>query len=97
MILCIRRRLQLEQAPGLRTNLFWQLTRGLKLSEKLPWKPLRTRLLREAKQWMLGAMGAPTGCAAIYRVDDEFDFCVDGEGARAGRSLTFRESMNLPD
>src|SRR5438270_12547749 len=34
-------------------NFFLALDRGLKLYEKLPWKPLRQRALREAKCWLL--------------------------------------------
>ncbi len=34
-------------------NLFLALDRGLKLYEKLPWKPLRQKAIREAKEWML--------------------------------------------
>src|SRR5438132_442252 len=37
-------------------NFFLALDRGFKLYEKLPWKPLRQRALREAKQWMVDHM-----------------------------------------
>src|SRR5437016_9037441 len=35
-------------------------------SEKLPWKPLRQRALREAKAWMLNHIERTEGLAAIY-------------------------------
>ncbi|PYU68714.1 MAG: squalene--hopene cyclase, partial [Acidobacteria bacterium] len=47
-------------------NVFLALDRGLKLYEKLPWKPLRQRALREAKSWMLNHIERTEGLAAIY-------------------------------
>ncbi|HWZ97313.1 MAG TPA: squalene--hopene cyclase [Candidatus Dormibacteraeota bacterium] len=47
-------------------NFFLALDRGFKLYEKSPWKPLRQRALREAKQWMLEHMERSEGVAAIY-------------------------------
>jgi squalene-hopene/tetraprenyl-beta-curcumene cyclase len=47
-------------------NFFLALDRGLKLYEKLPWKPLRQRALREAKMWMLAHLERTEGLAAIY-------------------------------
>jgi len=47
-------------------NFFLALDRGFKLYEKLPWKPLRQRALREAKQWMVEHMDRSEGVAAIY-------------------------------
>jgi len=47
-------------------NFFLALDRGFKLYEKLPWKPLRQRALREAKQWMVEHMERSEGVAAIY-------------------------------
>ena len=44
----------------------WPLDRGLKFYEKLPWKPLRQRALREAKSWLLEHMERTDGLAAIY-------------------------------
>jgi hypothetical protein len=34
-------------------NFFLAADRAMKLYEKLPWKPLRQRALREAKAWLL--------------------------------------------
>src|SRR6267378_4062436 len=42
-------------------NVFLALDRGLKLYEKLPWKPLRQRALREAKSWMLDHLARNQG------------------------------------
>src|SRR5271165_3414656 len=47
-------------------NFFLAVDRGLKLYEKFPWKPLRGRAIREAKQWMLQHMERTEGLAAIY-------------------------------
>src|SRR5712675_969786 len=46
-------------------NFFLALDRGLKLYEKLPWKPLRQRALREAKSWLLEHVERTEGLAAI--------------------------------
>ena len=47
-------------------NFFLALDRMLKLYEKLPWKPLRQRALREAKSWLLEHIERTEGLAAIY-------------------------------
>src|SRR6516225_2066555 len=47
-------------------NFFLALDRALKVYEKLPWKPLRQRAIREAKQWMLAHIERTDGLAAIY-------------------------------
>jgi squalene-hopene/tetraprenyl-beta-curcumene cyclase len=47
-------------------NFFLALDRVLKLYEKLPWKPLRQRALREAKSWLLAHIERTEGLAAIY-------------------------------
>ena len=47
-------------------NFFLALDRVLKLYEKLPWKPLRQRALREAKSWLLEHIERTEGLAAIY-------------------------------
>ncbi len=47
-------------------NFFLALDRGFKLYEKLPWKPLRQRAIREAKTWMLTHLERSDGLAAIY-------------------------------
>ena len=47
-------------------NFFLALDRALKVYEKLPWKPLRQRALREAKSWLLEHVERTEGLAAIY-------------------------------
>ncbi len=47
-------------------NFFLALDRGFKLYEKFPWKPLRQRALKEAKNWMLTHLERSEGLAAIY-------------------------------
>ena len=47
-------------------NFFLALDRGLKLYERVPWKPLRQRALRQAREWMLEHLERSEGLAAIY-------------------------------
>jgi squalene-hopene/tetraprenyl-beta-curcumene cyclase len=47
-------------------NFFLTLDRGFKLYERLPWKPLRRRAIRQARQWMLDHLECSDGLAAIY-------------------------------
>src|ERR1700720_5010589 len=63
-------------------NLFLAVDRGLKLYEKLPWKPLRNKALKEAKQWMLEHMERTDGLAAIYpsMMNSIFALMVMGHG-----------------
>ncbi len=47
-------------------NFFLALDRALKLYERLPWKPLRQRALRQAHEWLLDHLERSEGLAAIY-------------------------------
>src|SRR5438270_11113215 len=47
-------------------NVFLAVDRGFKLYEKFPWKPFRSRAIREAKSWMLNHLERTGGLAAIY-------------------------------
>src|ERR1700686_2712060 len=47
-------------------NFFLAADRAMKLYERLPWKPLRQRALREAKAWLLEHVERTEGLAAIY-------------------------------
>src|SRR5579862_923710 len=47
-------------------NFFLALDRALKLYERLPWKPLRQRALRQAQQWLVEHLERSEGLAAIY-------------------------------
>jgi len=72
-------------------NLFLAIDRGLKLYEKLPWKPLRNKALREAKQWMLEHMERTEGLAAIYPSMMNSIFALIALGHGPDDPLTFRE------
>ncbi len=47
-------------------NIFLALDRALKLYERLPWKPLRQRALRQASQWLYEHLERSEGLGAIY-------------------------------
>jgi squalene-hopene/tetraprenyl-beta-curcumene cyclase len=47
-------------------NFFLALDRALKIYERLPWKPLRQRALRQANQWLVDHLERSDGLAAIY-------------------------------
>jgi len=72
-------------------NFFLALDRGFKLYEKLPWKPLRRRALREAKQWMLEHMERSEGVAAIYPAMMNSIFALVALGHGPDDPLTWRE------
>jgi squalene-hopene/tetraprenyl-beta-curcumene cyclase len=72
-------------------NLFLAVDRGLKLYEKLPWKPLRNKALKEAKQWMLAHMERTDGLAAIYPSMMNSIFALMAMGHGVDDPLTFRE------
>src|SRR5215470_13803236 len=72
-------------------NLFLAIDRGLKLYEKFPWKPLRNRALREAKQWVLEHMERTEGLAAIYPSMMNSIFVLMALGHGRDDPLTFRE------
>ena len=72
-------------------NVFLALDRGLKLYEKLPWKPLRRRALREAKSWMLNHIERTEGLAAIYPAMMNSIFALVALGHGPDDPLTWRE------
>src|SRR5467141_272100 len=72
-------------------NVFLALDRGLKLYEKLPWKPLRRRALREAKSWMLNHIERTEGLAAIYPAMMNSIFALMAMGHGPDDPLTWRE------
>jgi squalene-hopene/tetraprenyl-beta-curcumene cyclase len=72
-------------------NFFLALDRGLKLYEKLPWKPLRQRALREAKTWMLDHIERTEGLAAIYPAMMNSIFALVAMGHGPDDPLTYRE------
>jgi squalene-hopene/tetraprenyl-beta-curcumene cyclase len=72
-------------------NFFLALDRGLKLYEKLPWKPLRQRAIREAKSWMLEHIERTEGLAAIYPAMMNSIFALMALGHGPDDPLTWRE------
>ncbi len=72
-------------------NVFLAVDRALKLYEKLPWKPLRQKALREAKQWMLEHMERTDGLAAIYPSMMNSIFALMALGHGPEDPLTWRE------
>ena len=72
-------------------NFFLAVDRGLKLYERLPWKPLRERALREAKSWMLNHIERTEGLAAIYPAMMNSIFALMALGHGTGDPLTWRE------
>jgi squalene-hopene/tetraprenyl-beta-curcumene cyclase len=72
-------------------NFFLALDRALKLYEKLPWKPLRQRALREAKMWMLAHLERTDGLAAIYPAMMNSIFALLALGHGPDDPLTARE------
>lgn len=72
-------------------NFFLAIDRGLKVYEKLPWKPFRKRALNEAKQWMLAHMDRSEGVAAIYPAMMNSIFALLALGQGVDDPLTWRE------
>lgn len=72
-------------------NIFLAVDRGLKLYEKLPWKPLRQKAIREAKQWMVEHLERTEGLAAIYPSMMNSIFALIALGHGPDDPLTFRE------
>jgi squalene-hopene/tetraprenyl-beta-curcumene cyclase len=72
-------------------NFFLALDRALKLYEKLPWKPLRQRALREAKSWLLEHVERTEGLAAIYPAMMNSIFALMALGHGPDDPLTARE------
>jgi squalene-hopene/tetraprenyl-beta-curcumene cyclase len=72
-------------------NFFLALDRALKLYEKLPWKPLRQRALREAKTWVLNHIERTEGLAAIYPAMMNSIFALMALGHGPDDPLTARE------
>ena len=72
-------------------NFFLALDRALKVYEKLPWKPLRQRAIREAKRWMLDHIERTEGLAAIYPAMMNSIFALMALGHGPDDPLTWRE------
>ena len=72
-------------------NFFLAADRAMKLYEKLPWKPLRNRALREAKAWLLEHIERTEGLAAIYPAMMNSIFALMALGHGPDDPLTSRE------
>jgi squalene-hopene/tetraprenyl-beta-curcumene cyclase len=72
-------------------NFFLALDRGLKLYERVPWKPLRERALRQAREWMLEHLDRSEGLAAIYPAMMNAIFALIALGHSPDDPVTARE------
>jgi squalene-hopene/tetraprenyl-beta-curcumene cyclase len=72
-------------------NFFLALDRGLKLYERVPWKPLRQRALRQAREWMFEHLERTDGLAAIYPAMMNAIFALVALGHSPDDPLTARE------
>jgi squalene-hopene/tetraprenyl-beta-curcumene cyclase len=76
-------------------NFFLALDRGLKFYERLPWKPLRQRALREAKSWVLDHMERSEGLGTIYPAMMNCIFSLVAMGYGPDDPLTCRETREF--
>ena len=76
-------------------NFFLGLDRALKLYERLPWKPLRQRALRQARQWLLEHLERSDGLGAIYPAMMNAVFALLALGHSPDDPLTAREIGQL--
>jgi squalene-hopene/tetraprenyl-beta-curcumene cyclase len=76
-------------------NLFLALDRGFKLYERVPWKPLRRRALRQARQWLLDHIERSEGLGAIYPAMMNAIFALLALGHLPDDPLTAREIYEL--
>ena len=76
-------------------NFFLALDRGLKFYERLPWKPLRQRALREAKSWLVAHMERSEGLATIYPAMMNCIFALVAMGYGPDDPLTCRETREF--
>src|SRR6201987_1012295 len=72
-------------------NVFLAVDRGLKLYEKLPWKPLREKAIREAKQWMGEHLERTGGLGGPFPSMMNSIFALIALGHGPDDPLTFRE------
>jgi squalene-hopene/tetraprenyl-beta-curcumene cyclase len=72
-------------------NLFLALDRGLKLYEKLPWKPFRKRARELARKWMFERLERSEGLGTIYPAMMNSIFALLAEGLDANDPLVRRE------
>lgn len=76
-------------------NFFLALDRALKLYERVPWKPLRQRALRQAQHWLLEHLERSDGLGAIYPAMMNAVFALIALGHSPDDPLTAREIGQL--
>ncbi len=76
-------------------NFFLALDRAFKLYERVPWKPLRRRALRQAQRWLLEHVERSDGLAAIYPAMMNAIFALMALGYPPDDPLTAREIGQL--
>jgi squalene-hopene/tetraprenyl-beta-curcumene cyclase len=76
-------------------NFFLAVDRGLKLYERLPWKPLRERALSTARAWLLEHLERSEGLGAIYPAMMNSIFALLALGHSPDDPLTAREIGQL--
>jgi squalene-hopene/tetraprenyl-beta-curcumene cyclase len=76
-------------------NFFLALDRALKLYERVPWKPLRQRALRQAQNWLLEHLERSDGLGAIYPAMMNAVFALKALGYSPEDPLTAREIGQL--
>jgi squalene-hopene/tetraprenyl-beta-curcumene cyclase len=76
-------------------NFFLALDRALKLYERVPWKPLRQRALRQAQSWLLEHLERSDGLGAIYPAMMNAIFALVALGYSPDDPLTAREIGQL--
>ncbi|MBI3670574.1 MAG: squalene--hopene cyclase [Acidobacteria bacterium] len=76
-------------------NFFLALDRGFKMYERLPWKPLRQRALRQAREWLLEHLERSDGLGAIYPAMMNAIFALVALGHAPDDPLTAREMGHL--
>jgi squalene-hopene/tetraprenyl-beta-curcumene cyclase len=76
-------------------NFFLAVDRVLKLYERLPWKPLRQRALRQAESWVLKHLERSDGLGAIYPAMMNAIFALVALGHGPDDPVTAREVGEL--
>jgi squalene-hopene/tetraprenyl-beta-curcumene cyclase len=76
-------------------NLFLVLDRVCNLYERVPWKPLRRRALRQAREWLLDHLERSDGLGAIYPAMMNAIFALLALGYPPQDPLTVREINKL--
>jgi len=76
-------------------NFFLALDRAFKLYERLPWKPLRQRALRQASRWLYDHLERSDGLGAIYPAMMNAVFALVALGHSPDDPLTVREIGQL--